>query len=181
MAADPVRDVADSNDLVARERAMLDVMFLALQTDSTRFITLQGSAGNQVLPIDGVREGYHNLSHHGQDEEKIGQLARVEAALVAAWGDFLRRLKGSADGDDNLLGRTMVLMTSNLGNASSHDTKNMPVLLAGGGFRHGQHLAFDRKNNYPLPNLYLSMLQRVGLEADRFATSTGTMRGLELA
>jgi hypothetical protein len=78
-----------------------------------------------------------------------------------------------------LLEHTAVLLTSNLGNASSHDNRNMPVLLAGGGFRHGQHLSFDRKNNYPLPNLYLSLLQRLGLEFHRFSTSTGTMTGLE--
>jgi hypothetical protein len=75
----------------------------------------------------------------------------------------------------------MVLYGSNLGNASSHDTRNMPMLLAGGGFKHGQHLAFDEKQNYPLPNLYVSMLQRFGIEAGKFASSTGTMRGLELA
>jgi hypothetical protein len=80
----------------------------------------------------------------------------------------------------NLLDRTMVLLTSNLGNASSHDNKNMPVLFAGGGFRHGQHLAFDRKNNEPLPNLYFSALQRLGLEMDRLASSTGTLRGLDM-
>jgi hypothetical protein len=75
----------------------------------------------------------------------------------------------------------MVLFGSNLGNASSHDTRNMPMLLAGGGFKHGQHLAFDTTNNYPLANLYVSMLQRLGIEAGSFSTSKGTMRGLELA
>ena len=75
----------------------------------------------------------------------------------------------------------MVLFGSNLGNASSHDTLNMPIVLAGGGFRHGQHLAFDRKQNYPLPNLFVSMLQRLGVETDSFVTSTGTMQGLEPA
>ena len=73
----------------------------------------------------------------------------------------------------------MVLLTSNLGNASAHDNRNMPVLFAGGGFKHGRHLAFDQKNNYPLPNLYLSALRRLGLEADGFATSSGEMSGLE--
>jgi hypothetical protein len=72
----------------------------------------------------------------------------------------------------------MVLLTSNLGNASSHDNRNMPVLFAGGGYNHGQHLGFSNTNNYPLPNLYLSMLQNLGMEAEKFATSTGTMRGL---
>jgi len=74
----------------------------------------------------------------------------------------------------------MVLFGSNLGNASSHNTLNMPIVLAGGGFQRGQHLAFDRENNYPLPNLYVSMLQRLGIETDFFVTSTGTMRGLEM-
>jgi hypothetical protein len=73
------------------------------------------------------------------------------------------------------------LYGSNLGNGNNHDTKNMPMLLAGGGFKHGQHLAFDKQKNYPLPNLYVSMLQRLGLETDKFASSTGTMKGLEMS
>src|SRR6266542_383807 len=80
-----------------------------------------------------------------------------------------------------LLDRTMILYGSNLGNANTHVTTNMPMILAGGGFKHGQHLSFDTTHNYPLPNLFVSMLQRLGLETDRFASSTGTMRGLELA
>ena len=160
---------------------MLDIVYLALQTDSTRFVTLHGVSGGQVPPIEGVSQGYHNLSHHGQDPEKIEQLSLVETAIITAWGDFLRKLRQSADGDSSLLDRTMVLLTSNLGNASSHDNKNMPVILAGGGFRHGQHLSFDSRQNYPLPNLYVSMLQRVGFETDKFASSTGTMKGLDLA
>jgi hypothetical protein len=70
-----------------------------------------------------------------------------------------------------------------MGNANSHSNHNLPVLLAGGGFKHGQHIAFDPKpgKNYPLANLYVSLLQRLGIAADRFASSTGTMRGLEMA
>lgn len=94
--------------------------------------------------------------------------------MIDQWARFLRTLKS-----DGLLEETIVLMTSNLGNASSHDTRNMPVLLAGGGFRHGQHLAFDQTNSYPLPNLFVSALQRLGLGQGSFATSTGTMTGLE--
>jgi hypothetical protein len=74
----------------------------------------------------------------------------------------------------------MILYGSNLGNADTHVTDNLPVLFAGGGFRHGQHLAFDRERNYPLPNLFVSVLQRLGIEQNQFATSTGTMRGLEV-
>jgi len=96
--------------------------------------------------------------------------------VINEWAAFLRKLK-----TDALLDDTMVLLTSNLGNASAHDNKNMPVLFAGGGFKHGQHLAFDQNDNAPLPNLYLSSLQRLGIESEQFATSTGTMSGLQVA
>lgn len=181
VAVPPPKEVTNANDLIARQDVMHDVMALALQTDSTRFLTLHINGNNEVLPIEGVEQGYHSLSHHGLDEDKIEQLARVEAAEVASWGRFVRALKAVPEGEGTLLDHTMVLFTSNLGNASAHDNRNMPVLFAGGGFRHGQHLAFDRKNNYPLPNLYVSALQRLGLETGKFATSTGTMRGLEFA
>ncbi|HRH94279.1 MAG TPA: DUF1552 domain-containing protein [Prosthecobacter sp.] len=160
---------------VAVDGIFLDIIHMALATDSTRFVTLH-ITGNSVQGIEGVDESYHSLSHHGMDEEKLAQLAIVEQGVINQWGDFLRKLK-----TDKLLDETMVLLTSNLGNASAHDNKNMPVLFAGGGFKHGQHLAFDQKNNYPLPNLYLGALQRLGLEEDKFATSTGTMSGLETA
>ena len=149
-------------DTVGIAGIFLDIIRMALLTDSTRFVTLH-------VPGD-----YHGLSHHGMDAGTIRQLASVEQGMIDQWARFLRTLKS-----DGLLDETMVLMTSNLGNASSHDTKNMPVLFAGGGFRHGQHLAFDQQNNYPLPNLFVSALQRLGLEHDSFATSTGTMTGLE--
>jgi hypothetical protein len=173
-------DISNPNDYVGRQRLMNDVIRLALETDSTRFIVFHLRPIGGVVPVEGVEQGYHYLSHHGRDEEKIEQLALVEAAIMTAWGEFLRGLADAGEQGSTLLDQTAVLLTSNLGNASSHDTKNMPVLLAGGGFRHGQHLAFDRKNNYPLPNLFVSLMQRMGLEEERFATSTGTLRGLEM-
>jgi hypothetical protein len=154
------------------DRIFLDIVHMALATDSTRFITLHVT-GNNVQGIEGVDESYHTLSHHGMDADKLEQLARVEQGVIHTWAAFLRKLK-----TDKLLDDTMVLLTSNLGNASSHDNKNMPVLFAGGGFKHGQHLAFDQKDNYPLPNLYLSMLHRLGMQDEAFATSTGEMSGL---
>jgi hypothetical protein len=180
-------DVGNPNDFVGRQRLMNDMVRLALVTDSTRFITLHLGGGGGVVPIEGVDEGYHSLSHHGLDAEKLAQLAIVETEVVRAWGDFLRSLQAAEEGGDTrsdggtILDHTTVLLTSNLGNASSHDNRNMPVLVAGGGFRHGSHLAFDRKNNHPLPNLFVSVLQRTGLEAESFATSTGTLPGLEPA
>jgi hypothetical protein len=92
--------------------------------------------------------------------------------------ELLRDLQGVEETDGTLLDNTMVLYGSNLGDANIHNNTNMPVILAGGGFRHGQHLAFSRDFNTPLPNLYVSMLQNMGVEADRFASSTGTLTGL---
>ncbi len=174
-------DIGSPSDLIGRQKMMCDVIKLALQTDSSRFITMHIPGAGGVIPIEGVQEGYHGLSHHGRDEEKLAQLALVESAIVDQWGQFLRELRDSHESGATLLDQTAVFLTSNLGNASNHDNRNMPVMLAGGGFRHGKHLAFDRKNNYPLPNLYVSVLQRIGLPVDRFATSTGTMDGLEMA
>ncbi len=174
------QDVADDNDLVARQKTMQDVIRLALKTDSSRFITFHTGGSGGVVPVEGVREAYHTLSHHGKDEEKLAQLALVELAMLQQWGEFLRDLAATNEGDGCLLDHTTVLLTSNLGNASNHSNQNMPVLLAGGKFRHGNHLAFDQDNNYPLPNLYVSILQQLGLEVDRFASSTGTMDGLEV-
>jgi hypothetical protein len=172
-------DIGNPNDFIGRQRLMNDMIQLALATDSSRFITFHLGGSGGVLPIDGVEEGYHSLSHHGLDEHKLEQLALVETEIIKAWGDFLRGLQSKAEPGGSVLDHTSVLLTSNLGNASSHDNRNMPVLFAGGGFRHAGHLAFDRKQNYALPKLYVSVLQQTGLEQDRFATSTGTMQGLE--
>jgi hypothetical protein len=168
----------DANDLVGCQAMMLGVMKLAIQTDSTRFITLNLQGGNSKLPIEGVEEGYHTLSHHGRDSDKLTQLALIEEAIVGAYGDFLRGLASFEEADGNLLDHTSVLLTSNLGNASSHDNRNLPVLLGGGGFRHGQHLAFDQSNNYPLANLFVSVLQQTGLPAGEFSSGKSTMTGL---
>jgi hypothetical protein len=176
--ATPV-DIGNSSDFIGKQRLMCDVLRLALETDSTRYVTYHLGGGGGVVPIPGVEEGYHTLSHHGRDNDKLDQLALVEAEIIKAWGDFLRGLARYSENGCSLLDQTSILLTSNLGNASSHDNKNMPVLLAGGGFEHGQHLAFDQRRNYPLPNLYLSLLQNQGFEVDKFVSSTGTMSGLK--
>ncbi len=173
-------DIGNSNDFIGRQKLMSDVIRLALQTDSTRFVSYHLGGSGGVLPIAGVEEGYHALSHHGMDEQKMQQLQLIETEIVATWGQLLRDLAATEDHGQSLLDHTAVMLTSNLGNASSHDNRNMPVLLAGGGFRHGQHLAFDQKHNYPLPNLYVSLLQRVGLPFDQFASGSSTMTGLEM-
>lgn len=171
-------DIKNPNDLVGRFKTMCDVMQLALETDSTRFITLHLPGGGGVVPIEGVEEGYHSLSHHGRDETKLEQLAIVEQAVVAQWGSFLRNLNSFEDSNGNLLDQTTSFLTSNLGNASNHSNKNMPVMIGGGGFQHAGHLAFSQKENYPLTNFFVSLLQQFGLEVDEFSTGTSTMDGL---
>ena len=177
--AKPPQNNMNSADLVGKTRLWFDLIHLALQTDSTRLITLQLLGTSNVPPIPGVSQGHHDLSHHGQDPSKIAQLKTLELAKMKTLADFLTQLKQTQEEGDSLLDRTMVFFSSNLGNAATHATKNMPVLFAGGGFRHGQHLAFDANNPPPLCNLFVSMLQRLGIEADKFASSTGTLTGLE--
>jgi hypothetical protein len=168
------------NRAMVKQRAeqFYDVMFLALQTDSTRLMTYVVNDSSYVPVLPGVSQNYHNLSHHGQNTEKLKQLAIVESEYVKLFGNFLRRLKQSPEGSSNLLDRTMLMLGSHM-HSGGHDNKNLPVIFAGGGFKHGQHLAFDKSNNTPLANLHVSMLQRLGLNVDQFASSTGTLNGLQ--
>jgi hypothetical protein len=178
----PPVDVTDRTDLPSRVRLMFDMIHLALKTDSSRFITFAINGMNAVPRIDGVTQDWHNLSHHGQDEEKLAELKLVEIEQFKRVGELLGKLKSTAEGDSNLLERTIILFGSNLGNASSHSNKNMPIVVAGGGFRHGQHLAFDSKKNPPLCNLYVQFLQLLGADVGEFASSENTsLPGLEPA
>jgi hypothetical protein len=179
VAAKPPQNVMSSTDLIAKTRVWFDLIHLALQTDSTRLVTLQLLGTSGVPPIPGVSLGHHDLSHHGKDPNKIAQLKKLETEKMKTLRDFLKKLKGTKEGGVTLLDRTTVFFSSNLADASTHGVKNLPVLLAGGGFKHGRHLAFDPKNNPPLCNLYVSMLQRLGLEVNKFGSSTGTLTGLE--
>ena len=162
----------------AKMRMIYDLMFLALSTDSTRLITFMGSRGNDVLALDGVAEGRHNLSHHGLDPQKIEQLAIIELEEMALFSEFLGKMKTLKEKGVPLLDQTAIILGSGIGNASSHSNLDLPVLLAGGNFKHGQHLAFDGKKAPPLANLFFSCLQHLGMESDRFATGTGTLNGI---
>lgn len=176
--AKPPLDIRDPADLVGRTRLMFDLIHLAIQTDSTRLITMLLQGASLVPPIPGVNLGHHDLSHHGQDPAKIAQLKKVEIEKLKLLNNLLTKLKETKEEGVSLLDRTMIFFSSNLGNASSHSSRNLPVLFAGGGFKHGQYLAFDPKTPPPLCNLYVSMLQRLGVEADKFGSSTGTLTGL---
>jgi hypothetical protein len=177
-------DPTDPAEYMAKVKVMYDLSRLALETDSTRSITLMlEGVSAPVLDIPGAKltDSYHNLSHHGKSETKLAQLRIIDQWHMKLLAGLIANLKSVHEGEDTLLDRTMVLYGSNFGDANAHTCFNMPVILAGGGFRHGQNLAFDRNNNYPLPNLFVSMLQRLGIETERFASSTGTMRGLDFA
>jgi hypothetical protein len=174
----PMQNNMNSADLIGKTRLMFDLVHLALQTDSTRLVTMLMLGTSQVPPIAGVTQGHHDLSHHGQDPEKIVQLRKVEMEEMKVLHDFLTKLKTTREPNGSLLDNSMILFGSNLGNASNHSTKNLPLLLAGGGFKHGQHLAFNPDTPPPLSNLYVTMLQRLGIETDRFGSSTGPLSGL---
>lgn len=169
VAAVAPEDNDDAREFVLRTRLMFDVMKLALETDSTRLISL--FIDTTVI---------HNITHHGNRPEVIAELRAKEEGQFDALAGFLASLAATNEQDATLLDRTMVLYGTCMGSANSHSNSNLPVLLAGGGFRHGQHLAFDTLNNYPLSNLYVSMLQRLGIETHEFSTGTATMRGLEM-
>ena len=178
--AKPPVNNQNSADLIGKTRVWFDLIHLALQTDSTRLVTLQLLGTSSVPPIQGVSQGHHDLSHHGQDPAKIAQLRVLEIEKMKTLLVFLQQLRETKEDGQSLLDRTMVFFSSNLADASKHSVKNMPVLLAGGGFKHGQHLAFDENKNPPLCNLFVSMLQRMEIETDKFASSTGTLTGLEI-
>ncbi len=172
--AKPPTDAQNESDIIAKMRLLFDLVPLALQTDSTRLVTILLQGRNDVPPVPGVTIDHHNLSHHGQDPLKIEQLQRIEREEFNALRDLLAALQAKKETGGSLLDSSMVLFGSNLGNANSHDWKNLPLLLAGGGFKHGQHLAFDAKNNVPLCNLFVQMLQRTGIETESFGSSTAT-------
>src|SRR5258705_4703565 len=176
-------DPASPKAYMEKVKLMYDMARLAFETDSTRSISLLlDSVNSPAIEFGDVKtsDGYHNLSHHGKSKEKLAQLKTIDEWHMKLLAELFDHLKVVREDGESLLDRTMILYGSNLGNANTHVTTNMPTIFAGGGFKHGQHIAFDTQHKYPLPNLFVSMLQRMGLETDRFATANGTMRGLEM-
>ncbi len=159
-----------------------DLIALALQTDSTRIATLEIAGGFNSSAF-GIRKDYHALSHHGQEQEAIESLVKIEKYQMEQFARFLTKLGSIQDGDARLLDHTSVLFGSGMGNANAHTNGNLPIILAGGGYKHGEHRAFPTQGagRVPLSNLYLALLQRFGVETNRFGLSTGTLRGLETA
>ena len=166
-------DIEDKNDTIAKQKLMYDMMALAIQSDSTRTMTFQLSAlGSVPANLPGVNSDWHGLSHHGKDEGKINQLKIVEEAEFIAFNGFLAKLKSVQENGRSLLDSTSIIFGSNLGNASAHDWRNLPIIMAGGGFKHGAYVAHDPEDNTPLSNLFIPVAQRMGVEIESFATST---------
>ncbi len=172
------KDIADANEVIARSKLMFDLIRLSLQTDSTRVVTLSLSTFSVVPHVPGVKSETHGLTHHGNEPDKIAELKKIEEAQMTAFGDLLKAFQSVNETGGTLLDRTQILYGSCLGNANSHSNQNLPLILAGGGFKHGQHLAFDTQNNTPMANLFVSMLQGLDIETDHFASSTGTLSGM---
>ena len=182
---EPPTDIEDRADFTGRMRLMYDLIFLAFQTDSTRLITFCGAGGNEVVSLRGVDDGWHNLSHHGKDPDKIEKLAIIEREEMRLFAELLSRLDAVQEGDHTLLDQCAILLGSNLGNASSHNNTNLPVVTAGGRMRHAGHLAFGEAGDAssgtpPMCRLFVSYLQHLGIETDQFSSGTGTMPGLAM-
>ena len=160
---------------------LYDLMVLALQTDSTRVITYGHPGGNRLFPFEGVSLGYHSLTHHGKRPDLLQQLSVIERFYAEQFAQFLTKLGAATDSEGrSLLDSTVVLFGSGMGNASSHSSRNLPVLVAGGGLRHGQHHTFPRegRDGRPLSDLFVTLLQQLGQENDRFSTSQGNLNHL---
>lgn len=156
---------------------MFDLLFLAIQSDSSRVFTAGFGMHNNVIEIDGVTDGYHGVTHHGNLPDRLRQLRIIDAFYIAQMARFMERLKSTETAAGNLLDETMVFFGSCLGDASRHSNRDLPIILGGGGFRHGSHVNAMQKNGQqtPLNNLYTTMLQRFGVEIDRFNNATGTV------
>lgn len=169
------REIPRQHEVNERESLWYDIVRLALQTDSTRVVLLVLSEVGRAK-IDGFTgASHHEVSHHGKDPEKIEQLALIEEAEMRQLNRFLSLMKSSKEADRSLLDSTVVLSASNLGNASAHTGENLPILLAGGNFRHKGHVAFDTLKNTPFSNLFVRILHQLGIEQDRFGASTGVV------
>jgi hypothetical protein len=181
----PPSDIQDKKLFFEKFDLMLSMAQLAFESDSTRIVTVMADAFvTPAFKLDEKRsstESYHGLSHHGQAEEKVQQLQEADRRQMALLNKLFSGLAERKENGERLLDRTMVLYGSSMGDANIHDNTNLPILLAGGEFKHGQHLAFRRDNNAPLCNLFVSMMQRLGIETDAFASSTGRLTGLETA
>lgn len=179
------KDILDRARFFPKLDLMLRMARLAFESDSTRIVTLMVDAfATPVFEISDKEKsltGYHDLSHHGQSPEKIRQLEKTDHRQMQTLAALFKQLRETREHNGSLLDTTMVLYGSNMGDANVHNCDNLPILLAGGRFKHGQHLAFDARNNQPLCRLFISMLQQMGIESDTFSSGHGTLPGLKIS
>lgn len=153
---------------------MLELTALSFQTDSTRVISFDIPAGGIPLQINGLNSNnYHSLSHHGKAPDLVEKLLLIEREHMRSMAKFLQRLKNTPEGDSTLLDNINILFGSGLGNGSSHSNRNLPILVAGGGMKHGQHLSFNKDR--PLCNLFVTLMQQTGVETENFSDSNSNM------
>ena len=175
----PFRKPSNTN-MVEDLPLLYDLIALALQTDSTRVVTLE--IGGAFRPTHlGIQGDYHALSHHGKRQGHIDSLITLDTYQIKHFARFISKLLNMTDTEGNsFLDSTTVLLGSGMGDANRHTNKNLPLVLAGGSFQHGSMLSYTPENSSPPPlcNLYVSILQQMGLETDAFGKSTGTLRGL---
>ena len=168
-------DIPSNSDLVGRINSMFNLIPLILETDTSRVVNVMIQDHLAVPTIAGVTGDHHNLSHHGRDESKIAQLKKVEVEIVRSFESLLTQLSERSDASGSLLDHTSVLFGSNLGNANAHTPTDLPILVAGGGFAHGQHIVSEGEHNAPLCDLFVTLLQRMGVETDSFGQSKSVL------
>ena len=169
-------DIPDNTDLIGRIELMLNLVPLILQTDSSRVVSLMIQDHSVVPQVAGVTKDQHGLSHHGQDEANIAQLKLIETEIIKRFDKLLTELQQPDLAGYSILDQTAVLFGSNLGNAASHSAKKLPILVAGGGFAHGKHIANKQEQDAPLSDLFITLLQSMGLELDAFGQGSNALR-----
>ena len=182
-AALPVLDRPDGIPPTFEEhvRLMSDLIAIAFQADLTRVVTLMYSreGGNRTYRSIGVPDAHHGLSHHLNDPEKMARLAVIDRHHVAMLAYLLGKLRDAQDGDGSLLDHAMVVYGSSLSDSNAHTHDDLPTLLAGGGggaLRGGRHLRYP--DGTPMTNLFLTMLDRLGVHRERVGDSTGRIAHL---
>jgi hypothetical protein len=162
-------------------RLLFDLLALAFQTDTTRIATflIAHDGSNNPYPTIGVSEGHHDLSHHGNDETKKKKIAKINHFHMTQFAYFLEKLKAVKEGEGTLLDNCMIVYGGAIGDGNAHNHDDLPILLAGRGggtLQPGRHVRLERET--PMTNLYLSMLDRLGVSAQRIGDSTGKLESI---
>jgi hypothetical protein len=159
---------------------MFDLQIVAFQTDSTRVVTMMmGREGSlRTYPEIGVPDPHHPLTHHRGNPEWIERVTKINSLHAELFAGFLRKLQSTPDGEGTLLDHSMVVYGSGLSDGNRHTHEDLPVLLAGrgGGFRLGRHVVYP--TNTPMTNLYLTLLDRIGVQEEKIGDSTGRIEHL---